>query len=171
MSAARLLLDELAMIGATVVPAGEDLILRAGPRKAIPAALVGRVRNAKRDLLFELAANHELAFENGIVRWLDQNPRPSFPGRCAWCCKPETATAMVVPFGTVPGTHTWLHSECWPAWSKARREVAIVAVTDDALVMQGQSRTMSLVEAVTNVVVGFGLAVGHPSHAVPVPGP
>ena len=22
---------------------------------------------------------------------------------------------MVVPFGTVPGTHTWLHSECWPA--------------------------------------------------------
>lgn len=131
MNAARLLLDELATIGATVVPAGENLILRAGPNEAIPAGLVRRVRDAKRDLLVELAAGDDTAFETNIIRWRDQNPRPSLPGRCAWCCKPETAAALVVPFGTLPGTHTWLHSECWGAWDTARREVAIMALTND----------------------------------------
>lgn len=129
MNAARLLLDELALIGATVAPAGERLVLRAGPKQAIPAALVRRVRDAKKDLLAELATRPEREYENSIVRWLDQNPQPSSPARCAWCCKPETTAAVVVPFGTVPGTHTWLHAECWRAWSVARREVAIIALT------------------------------------------
>ena len=54
MNAARDLLDDLAMIGATVEPAGDRLILRAGPI-AIPAALVNRVREAKADLIATLA--------------------------------------------------------------------------------------------------------------------
>ena len=54
MNAARELLDDLAMIGATVEPAGDRLILRAGPT-AIPAALVNRVREAKADLIATLA--------------------------------------------------------------------------------------------------------------------
>jgi hypothetical protein len=48
MNAACDLLDDLAMIGATIEPAGDRLILRAGPT-AIPAALVNRVREAKAD--------------------------------------------------------------------------------------------------------------------------
>ena len=46
MSVARNLLDDLAVIGATIKPAGDRLILRAG-RTAIPAALVSRVRAGK----------------------------------------------------------------------------------------------------------------------------
>ena len=54
MSAARELLDDLAVIGATVEPAGDRLILRAG-HVAIPARLVNRVREAKADLIATLA--------------------------------------------------------------------------------------------------------------------
>ena len=57
MNAARELLDDLALIGATVEPAGDRLILRAGPM-AIPARLVNRVREAKADLIATLA-RHE----------------------------------------------------------------------------------------------------------------
>jgi hypothetical protein len=53
MSTARDLLDDLAMIGATVEPAGDRLILRAG-LTAIPATLVNRVREAKADLMTSL---------------------------------------------------------------------------------------------------------------------
>ena len=54
MNVARDLLDDLAMIGATIEPAGDRLILRAGPT-AIPAGLVGRIREAKAELLVTLA--------------------------------------------------------------------------------------------------------------------
>ena len=54
MNAARCLLDDLATIGATVEPAGDRLILRAGPT-AIPAALVNRLRQAKAELIATLA--------------------------------------------------------------------------------------------------------------------
>ena len=53
MSAVRKLLADLALIGERLEPAGDRLILRAGPT-AIP--LVGRVREAKVDLLATLAA-------------------------------------------------------------------------------------------------------------------
>ena len=144
MSAARNLLDELAIIGATVWPSGERLILRAG-RAAIPAALVRRVRESKCDLLAILATAHDnpspaeeqgrvavaapeisgdRSLEAGVIEWLNQHPCPSPAGRCAWCGALETAGAVVVPFGTEPGTHTWLHAECWPAWQQARRAQA-----------------------------------------------
>jgi hypothetical protein len=55
MSVTRNLLDDLALIGATIKPAGDRLILRAG-RTAIPATIVSRVRQAKADLLATLAA-------------------------------------------------------------------------------------------------------------------
>jgi hypothetical protein len=50
MNVARDLLADLAMIGATVEPAGDGLILRAGST-AIPARLVSRVREAKAELV------------------------------------------------------------------------------------------------------------------------
>jgi len=54
MSAVRDLLDRLAEIGATVEPAGDRLILRAGATP-VPAELVKRLRQSRGDLLEELA--------------------------------------------------------------------------------------------------------------------
>ena len=67
--------------------------------------------------------------EDRIVKWLDRNPAPSPAGRCAWCGEPETNTAAVVPFGTEPGSHAWVHSECWRPWQAARRAEAVEALT------------------------------------------
>ena len=55
MSAARILLADLAAIGATVELVGDQLILRAGPTE-IPGTLVHQVRQAKADLLAVLSA-------------------------------------------------------------------------------------------------------------------
>jgi hypothetical protein len=145
MNLVRRLLDDLAGIGATVQPAGEQLLLRAGSTP-IPAALVRRVRQAKGDLMAILITgvdaatlvdaereprglvpprlDMEVAFSNRLVEWLDQHPAASPAGRCAWCGRAETVSAVVLPFGTEPGTHTWLHPECWPAWHQARRDEA-----------------------------------------------
>jgi hypothetical protein len=68
------------------------------------------------------------SFEARIVEWLNQHPAPSTPGRCAWCGRTETPGAVVLPFGTEPGTHAWLHAECWPAWYRARRADATEAL-------------------------------------------
>ena len=64
-----------------------------------------------------------------IVEWLNRNPTPSAPGRCAWCGQAESHDAVVLPYGTEPGTHIWLHAECWPAWQEARRSQAAGAMT------------------------------------------
>jgi hypothetical protein len=69
-----------------------------------------------------------LAFEARIIEWLDRNPAPSPAGRCAWCGQLESDSASIVPFGTEPGTHAWLHGECWQPWQDARRAEAIKAL-------------------------------------------
>ena len=143
MNAARELLDDLAVIGATIEPAGDRLILRAGPI-AIPAVLVNRVRGAKADLIATLACPahqrqkprrgsaasriRSRTFETCLVDWLNRHPAPSVPGCCAWCGKLEAPGTVVLPFGSEPETHTWLHAECWPAWHQARRAQAIKAL-------------------------------------------
>jgi hypothetical protein len=134
MSRATSLLRDLEAIGATVEQAGTQLILRAGPA-AIPAALVRRIREAKADLLGLLAGEPtaieqggrrevDVCRENCIAQWLDQHPNPSPAGCCAYCGQPEWTGAMVVPFGVTPGTHAWLHPDCWPAWHERRRDEA-----------------------------------------------
>jgi hypothetical protein len=144
MSVARSLLEDLAGIGATIKPAGDRLILRAG-RTAIPAELVSRIRAAKTDLLTTLsmgadrpggeeAREHDQGpsphrtIEPQIIEWLNQHPAPSRPGHCAWCGRPGSPTTVVLPFGTEPETHTWLHSECWPDWHRAREVAAAKAL-------------------------------------------
>src|SRR6202040_1481759 len=101
---------------------------------------VSRIRRAKRELMAALVARKdsgglrtgkdrrgekEIAaplqsegqtfryrtFEDFVVQWLNQHPAPSAPSHCAWCGSPESAGARVVPFGTEPWTHTWLHPE------------------------------------------------------------
>jgi hypothetical protein len=63
-----------------------------------------------------------------VTEWLNQHPAASTPGRCAWCGRAEDPSAVVLPFGTEPGTHTWLHAECWRAWHVARKADAIEAL-------------------------------------------
>jgi hypothetical protein len=101
MSQARNLLDDLAIIGATIEPAGTQLILRAGAR-AIPATLVRQVREAKSDLIAMLSVrscaieesehvagtgieNRTRSKETQVIEWLNQHPSPSQAGACAWC--------------------------------------------------------------------------------------
>jgi hypothetical protein len=62
-----------------------------------------------------------LAFECCVIEWLNRHPAPSPPGRCVWCGGAESSGAVILPFGTEPGTHAWLHSECWHDWHSARR--------------------------------------------------
>jgi hypothetical protein len=131
MSLARNVLDELAGIGAKIEPAGSRLILRAG-NTAIPAALVRRVRDAKGDLIALLSQGAGLSLESRVVRWLNARPAPSPSGRCAWCHQPETPSGVVLPFGTEPGTHTWLHAQCWQPWQAARRSTAVAAISTRA---------------------------------------
>ena len=95
-----------------------------------PAALVNRVPEAKADLIAAFGRRDPQRVENGIrkpaerrlkepllessvVEWLDKHPATSPEGRCAWCGRAETADAAVLPYGTEPGTHVWLHTECW----------------------------------------------------------
>jgi hypothetical protein len=150
MNVAYDLLDDLALIGATLQPAGDRLILRAGAT-AIPAALVHRVREAKADLIAMLA-RHE-AYEQApsgesqrqskcrtleacVIEWLNQHPAPSQSGRCTWCGKPETPSAMVLPFGAGEH-HAWLHAECWAAWYQRRRGEALLALRGMGITMGG----------------------------------
>ena len=75
------------------------------------------------------------AFECCIVEWLNRNPSFSLARRCAWCGKPETPSAVVVPFGTELGTHAWLHAGCWPAWHQRRRGDAVLALRGMGITM------------------------------------
>jgi hypothetical protein len=70
-----------------------------------------------------------MALECCVVEWLNRNPVPSPAGRCARCGKPDSAGTVVLPFGTEPGTHTWLHAECWGAWQQTCRSQATEALT------------------------------------------
>jgi hypothetical protein len=63
-----------------------------------------------------------------VVEWLNKHPASSPSGRCAWCGRPDSPGAVVLPFGTEPGTHTWLHAECWPAWRRERLATANAAL-------------------------------------------
>jgi hypothetical protein len=67
----------------------------------------------------------EPLLESSVVEWLDKHPATSPEGRCAWCGRPETADAAVLPYGTEPGTHVWLHTECWEPWQAKRRTEAV----------------------------------------------
>jgi hypothetical protein len=74
-----------------------------------------------------------LTSEASIIQWLNRNPAPSPAGRCAWCGQLESESAVVLPFGTEPGTHAWLHGECWPGWHQARRAEAVKALGGDGI--------------------------------------
>ena len=65
-----------------------------------------------------------------MIEWLNQNLQPSTPGLCSWCGRSELSRGVVLPFGTNPGAHAWLHGECWPAWHQANKSKAVKALQD-----------------------------------------
>jgi hypothetical protein len=85
--------------------------------------------------------------EARIVRWLNDHPAPSAPGRCAWCGRLEAPDAMVLPYGAEPETHAWLHSDCWPSWHAARRVDALVAVSSELKEIQSTSPAAEEIQA------------------------
>ena len=70
-----------------------------------------------------------LAFDGCIVEWLNRNPAPCDPERCAWCGEPDVSGSAVLPFGTETHGHTWLHPECWNDWHTARKVEAVMALS------------------------------------------
>jgi hypothetical protein len=40
-----------------------------------------------------------------IIEWLNRNPTPSAPGRCAWCGQAESNDAVVLPYGRAWNPH------------------------------------------------------------------
>jgi hypothetical protein len=68
------------------------------------------------------------AFACCVVEWLNRNPVRSPPGRCLGCGQAEHSHDPLLPFGTEPTGHAWLHSRCWPAWHAARKADAIAAL-------------------------------------------
>ena len=61
------------------------------------------------------------AFACCVVEWLNRNPERSPAGRCLGCGDREHAHDPLLPYGTEPNGHVWLHSRCWPAWYAARK--------------------------------------------------
>ena len=70
-----------------------------------------------------------LAFDDSIVEWLLRHPVQSKPGSCLGCGRGEEHAGIVVPFGTEPSGHVWLHSDCWPAWYSGRKAEAAAALS------------------------------------------
>ena len=68
------------------------------------------------------------AFECCVVEWLNRHPCLSTPTRCAQCNGLGSISAVVLPFGTEPGPHVWVHAECYAAWQAARRAQAVKAL-------------------------------------------
>jgi hypothetical protein len=68
-----------------------------------------------------------IAHDYCVVRWLDLHPASSESDRCAGCGKPDRP-GKIVPFGTKPLGHAWLHPRCWADWQASRRAEAITAL-------------------------------------------
>jgi hypothetical protein len=64
-------LQELEAIGATIEPAGDALLLRAGP-KPVPASLIRRVRDAKPEILAFFHEEDAALLTPGFARVVDQ---------------------------------------------------------------------------------------------------
>ena len=69
------------------------------------------------------------AFACCVAEWLNRNPVRSPPGRCLGCGGREHAHDALLPFGTEPTGHAWLHSRCWDAWHAGRKAEAVAALS------------------------------------------
>jgi hypothetical protein len=69
------------------------------------------------------------AFECCAVEWLNRNPERSPAGHCLGCGDREYAHDPLLPYGTEPTGHAWLHSRCWEAWHANRKAKAVAALS------------------------------------------
>jgi hypothetical protein len=121
MSAVRDLLDRLADIGATLEPAGNRLILRAGAMP-VPADMVRRLRQSKRGLLDELAPAPQSANPADrdktadVVCWRDYYAARLvqwFAGDRRW------VQAEAIAYGELLDEWRKSHGRRWPVWQCA----------------------------------------------------
>ena len=83
-------------------------------------AAILRVRNAPR------VEAERVAFANTVTAFLDANRPDTDPTRCAHCGSLERPNDLR-PMGG-GARHSWVHSDCWEAWSGHRRARAIEAL-------------------------------------------
>jgi hypothetical protein len=69
------------------------------------------------------------AFACCVVEWLKRNSERSPAGRGLRCGYREHAHDPLLPYGTEPYGHVWLHSRWWPAWYAARQAKAVFTLT------------------------------------------
>jgi hypothetical protein len=69
------------------------------------------------------------AFECCVVEWLNRNPVWSSSGRCLGCGGSEDAIDKLLPYGTKPTGHAWLHSRCWAAWHANQKATAVAVLS------------------------------------------
>jgi len=75
------------------------------------------------------------AYEHCVVEWLNRHTEPSEPhAGCAWCHRPESSAAAIIPFGAGSSGRTWLHHGCWPRWHHQRRQRANKALAEAGIV-------------------------------------
>jgi hypothetical protein len=68
------------------------------------------------------------AFACCVIEWLRRNPACSNAGHCLSCGQGDRPENPVLPFGTEPDSHAWLHAECWAAWHTRRKAQAAAAL-------------------------------------------
>jgi hypothetical protein len=68
------------------------------------------------------------AFACSVVEWMDRNQERSVPGCCLDCGRGDRPDDPLLPFGTEPGSHAWLHGACWPTWDARRKAKATDAL-------------------------------------------
>jgi hypothetical protein len=69
------------------------------------------------------------AFECCLSEWLNRNPVCSSPGHCLECGVREQKWDKLLPYGTEPTGHAWLHSRCWETWHAKRKARAVATLS------------------------------------------
>jgi hypothetical protein len=80
-------------------------------------------------------------FEARLAGWLNENPVTSTPGLCIVCGRGDQPDDIVLPFGTTPPGAAWLHTRCWPTWSRERQNQAVAALTTIGIINSAARKT------------------------------
>ena len=62
-----------------------------------------------------------------MIEWLNRNPAVSAFGRCLECGRGERPGDPLLPFGTEPQGHAWVHGACWGHGIARGRPEAVAA--------------------------------------------
>ena len=70
------------------------------------------------------------AFECCVVEWLNRNSGLlARPAAVSDAVKSSNTHDQLLPYGTEPTGHAWLHSRCWAAWHANRKADAVAALS------------------------------------------